>query len=539
MLTIGSAPDSIDSAISMASRGQGTFMGLMAALEMHRDDGRRNSSSSLQTSQQSCLKMERSIARIGDTIRAAVSPTPPPLSPLDRHIVSLLPPLHPHLADTSTQINETLQLQVVGGDSVGPGGRPCYVEIAFRQEFSPQHLDVQIPRSNSPEQLFWMQYLGGGVAKLGGTEAVLAILHRKRRRVFVPTEAALPRAHLIASFTTPERVISLLVSRHGTPNFVKCQGCVDVFSSNSDEHTHVLGPFHDCISLDAAADARCSNCIWYGNACCAPRKDPPPLDDKIDFLQDAPIIFPVPFQYCACIPPSCLCPCLLTRLPCRVMLADQPREHVLTTISRLIEPTPRTEGSNMLKHQAITHLPSPGGERLVATSMPFELALQNIIITSVGTQSPPPAYHQALCPGHPSQSPSAGEQARDDSRALDGRATIVSRFWTAASQITSIPRVRFSADPAIRATHRRISPRSASRRRSQPNNSTTAAPPGPTSITSAPATSVSAPLASVDKLEVWLNRMLRCTHMPDAYFIGDVTTDDRARGCTTPLARPK
>ncbi|KFA56731.1 hypothetical protein S40293_08803 [Stachybotrys chartarum IBT 40293] len=40
MLTIGSAPDSIDSAISMASRGQGTFMGLMAALEMHRDDGR-------------------------------------------------------------------------------------------------------------------------------------------------------------------------------------------------------------------------------------------------------------------------------------------------------------------------------------------------------------------------------------------------------------------------------------------------------------------------------------------------------------------
>ncbi|KFA80885.1 hypothetical protein S40288_11622 [Stachybotrys chartarum IBT 40288] len=243
--------------------------------------------------------MERSIARIGDTIRAAVSPTPPPLSPLDRHI-----------------INETLQLQVVGGDSVGPGGRPCYVEIAFRQEFSPQHLDVQTPRSNSPEQLFWMQYLGGGVAKLGGTEAVLAILHRKRRRVFVPTEAALPRAHLIASFTTPERVISLLVSRHGTPNFVKCQGCVDVFSSNSDEHTHVLGPFHDCISLDAAADARCSNCIWYGNACCAPRKDPPPLDDKIDFLQDALIIFPVPFQYCA------------------VVLADQPREHVLTTISR-------------------------------------------------------------------------------------------------------------------------------------------------------------------------------------------------------------
>ncbi|KFA56725.1 hypothetical protein S40293_08793 [Stachybotrys chartarum IBT 40293] len=40
VLPIDGAPNSIDSAISMASRGQGTFMGLMAALEMHRDDGR-------------------------------------------------------------------------------------------------------------------------------------------------------------------------------------------------------------------------------------------------------------------------------------------------------------------------------------------------------------------------------------------------------------------------------------------------------------------------------------------------------------------
>ncbi|KEY73609.1 hypothetical protein S7711_11435 [Stachybotrys chartarum IBT 7711] len=90
--------------------------------------------------------MERSIARIGDTIRAAVSPTAPPaLAPRPSH-----------------------------------RGRRCYVEIAFRQEFSPQHLDVQTLRSNSPEQFSWMQYLGGGVARLGGTEAVPAASSRLR-----------------------------------------------------------------------------------------------------------------------------------------------------------------------------------------------------------------------------------------------------------------------------------------------------------------------------------------------------------------------
>ncbi|KFA69659.1 hypothetical protein S40285_04028 [Stachybotrys chlorohalonatus IBT 40285] len=187
------------------------------------------------------------------------------LLPLDRHIVSLLPPLHPHPVITSLQTSKILQLEVVDGDSVGPGGRHCCVEIAFRQHF-PQ----QPPRSAHPEQFFWTQYLGGG------------------------TEAS--SRPFSAFFTTPDRVVSLLISRHDAPNFVKCQGCVDVFNLNSDEPTHVLAPFHDYIFLDTAADARCFNCIWYGNASCALRRDLPPPDDKIDFLQDAPIIFPLQSQ---------------------------------------------------------------------------------------------------------------------------------------------------------------------------------------------------------------------------------------------------